>query len=106
MKVLVADQFEQSGLDGLRAAGCEVIHEPACRTTALAAALAETRRGGARRPVDKVTAAMLDAGKLSLIVRAGAGYNTIDVATRRRAASTSRTARARTRSRWPSWRSA
>ena len=28
----------------------------------------------------KVTAAMLDAGRLALIVRAGAGYNTIDVA--------------------------
>ena len=28
----------------------------------------------------KVTAPMLDAGRLSLIVRAGAGYNTIDVA--------------------------
>ena len=28
MKVLVADQFEQSGLDGLRAAGCEVVYEP------------------------------------------------------------------------------
>ena len=28
----------------------------------------------------KVTAAMLDAGNLGLIVRAGAGYNTIDVA--------------------------
>ncbi len=28
----------------------------------------------------KVTSAMLDAGRLSLIVRAGAGYNTIDVA--------------------------
>ena len=35
---------------------------------------------------------MLDAGRLSLIVRAGAGYNTIDVAgAPRRAASTSRT---------------
>ena len=28
----------------------------------------------------KVTAAMMDAGSLGLIVRAGAGYNTIDVA--------------------------
>ncbi len=28
----------------------------------------------------KVTAAMLDVGRLALIVRAGAGYNTIDVA--------------------------
>ena len=28
MKVLVADKFEQSGLDGLAAAGCGVVYEP------------------------------------------------------------------------------
>src|SRR5262250_2322964 len=28
MKVLVADKFEKSGLDGLKAAGCEVTYEP------------------------------------------------------------------------------
>ena len=28
MKVLVADKFEQSGIEGLKAAGCEVLYEP------------------------------------------------------------------------------
>ena len=28
MKVLVADKFEKSGIEGLKAAGCEVIFEP------------------------------------------------------------------------------
>jgi len=28
MKLLVADKFEQSGLDGLKAAGCDVVYEP------------------------------------------------------------------------------
>ena len=80
MKVLVADQFEQSGLDGLKAAGCDVVYEPALKDQALVEALAA---GGADVLIvrsTKVSAAMLDAGALSLVVRAGAGYNTIDVA--------------------------
>jgi D-3-phosphoglycerate dehydrogenase len=80
MKVLVADKFEASGIDGLKAAGCEVIYEPDLKDDALTEAV---RTSGADVLVvrsTKVTAAMLDAGKLSLIVRAGAGYNTIDVA--------------------------
>ena len=28
MKVLVADKFEQSGIDGLKAAGCDVVYQP------------------------------------------------------------------------------
>src|SRR5919112_3582742 len=80
MKVLVADQFERSGLDGLRAAGCEVVHDAALKDDALAAALADTKAQVLVVRSTKVTAAMMDAGELSLIVRAGAGYNTIDVA--------------------------
>jgi D-3-phosphoglycerate dehydrogenase len=80
MKVLVADPFEASGLDGLRAAGCEVILDPALKEAALAAALGETRADVLVVRSTKVTAEMLDAGNLGLIVRAGAGYNTIDVA--------------------------
>ena len=80
MKVLVADPFEQSGLDGLRAAGCEVVHDAALKDEALAAALGDTRAQVLIVRSTKVTAAMMDAGQLSLIVRAGAGYNTIDVA--------------------------
>ena len=80
MKVLVADAFESSGIDGLRAAGCDVVSDPDLKDEALRDAIAAS---GAEVLVvrgTKVTAPMLDAGRLSLIVRAGAGYNTIDVA--------------------------
>ena len=80
MKVLVADQFEPSGLDGLRAAGCDVVHDAALKDDALTAALGDTKAQVLIVRSTKVTAAMMDAGQLSLIVRAGAGYNTIDVA--------------------------
>jgi D-3-phosphoglycerate dehydrogenase len=80
VKVLVADKFEQSGLDGLGAAGCDVVYEPDLKDDGLTAAI---RASGADVLVvrsTKVTAPMLDAGRLALVVRAGAGYNTIDVA--------------------------
>ena len=79
MKVLVADPFETSGIEGLVAAGCEVIHDPALKDETLVTALAETGADVLVVRSTKVTAEMLDAGRLSLIVRAGAGYNTIDV---------------------------
>lgn len=79
MKVLIADKFEQSGIDGLRAIGCHIISEPDLKDDALGAAIAETRADVLIVRSTKVTQAMLDAGRLSLIVRAGAGYNTIDV---------------------------
>ncbi|MEW6321741.1 MAG: NAD(P)-dependent oxidoreductase [Acidobacteriota bacterium] len=80
MVVLVADTFEQSGLDGLAAAGCEVVYQPDAKDAALVEAV---RTSGAQVLVvrsTKVDAAALDAGALSLVVRAGAGVNTIDVA--------------------------
>jgi D-3-phosphoglycerate dehydrogenase len=80
MKVLIADKFEQSGIDGLKAAGCDVISQPDVKDESLAAAIRETGADVLVVRSTKVTEAMLDAGRLSLIVRAGAGYNTIDVA--------------------------
>jgi D-3-phosphoglycerate dehydrogenase len=80
VKVLLADHFEQSGLDGLAAAGCEVVYDPALKDEALATALGSTGAEVLIVRSTKVTAPMMDAGHLSLIVRAGAGYNTIDVA--------------------------
>jgi D-3-phosphoglycerate dehydrogenase / 2-oxoglutarate reductase len=80
MKVLVADKFESSGIAGLKAAGCDVISDPDLKDESLKEAI---RSSGADVLVVRgtnVTAAMLDAGRLSLVVRAGAGYNTIDVA--------------------------
>jgi D-3-phosphoglycerate dehydrogenase / 2-oxoglutarate reductase len=73
MKVLIADTFEQSGIDGLKAAGCEVIYEPDLQGRHARAGDSDDGRARARRPLTKVTAAALDAGRLSLIVRAGAG---------------------------------
>ncbi|HEX6899508.1 MAG TPA: NAD(P)-dependent oxidoreductase [Thermoanaerobaculia bacterium] len=80
MKVLIADNFEKSGVEGLKAAGCEVIHQPDLKDDALTKAIAETGADVLVVRSTKVTEAMLDAGRLSLVVRAGAGYNTIDVA--------------------------
>jgi D-3-phosphoglycerate dehydrogenase len=79
MKVLVADKFERSGIEGLRAAGCEVIYEPDLKDAALADALKRTAADVLVVRSTNVTEPMLDSGSLALIVRAGAGYNTIDV---------------------------
>ena len=79
MRVLIADKFEQSGRDGLDAAGCEFSYQPDVKDEALVEAV---RSYGPEVLVvrsTKVTEQMLDAGALKLIVRAGAGYNTRDV---------------------------
>ena len=80
MKVLIADKFEKSGIDGLQAAGCDVISDPDLEDEALREAIGKTGADVLVVRSTKVTAPMLDAGRLSLVVRAGAGYNTIDVA--------------------------
>src|SRR5688500_4163732 len=80
MKILVADKFEKSGLDGLKAAGCDVVHDPDLDGPSLTEAIRSTGADVLVVRGTKVTTPMLDAGRLSLIVRAGAGYNTIDVA--------------------------
>jgi D-3-phosphoglycerate dehydrogenase / 2-oxoglutarate reductase len=81
MKVLVADKFEQSGLDGLQAAGCDVVYQPDLSGDALTDAVKTTAADVLVVRSTPVMAAMLEAGALSLVVRAGAGYNTIDTAT-------------------------
>jgi D-3-phosphoglycerate dehydrogenase len=81
MKVLVADKFEKSGIDGLKAAGCHVVYEPDLKDDALTEAIKSSGADVLVVRSTTVTAAMLEAGALSLVVRAGAGYNTIDVAT-------------------------
>ena len=80
MRVLVADKFEQSGLDGLAALGCEVFCEPGLKDQALAERVAELKPDVLIVRSTKVGEPVLAAGPLKLVVRAGAGYNTIDVA--------------------------
>ncbi len=80
MRVLIADKFEQSGRNGLRAIGCEISYEPDLKDEALVAAIREKGPDVLVVRGTKVTEPMLDAGPVKLVVRAGAGYNTIDVA--------------------------
>ena len=80
MKVLVADKFEQSGRDGLEALGCEVSFQPDLKDEALVNAIAAEAPDVLVVRGTKVTEPMLAAGPIKLVVRAGAGYNTIDVA--------------------------
>jgi D-3-phosphoglycerate dehydrogenase len=80
MKILVADKFEKSGLEGLKAIGTEVLYEPDLKDDALAARLTESEANVLVVRSTKVTGPMIDGSNLSVIIRAGAGYNTIDVA--------------------------
>ena len=81
MKVLIADAFEEAGLQGLRALGCEVLYEPKLDGDALGDRLSGS---GAEILVvrsTKVTEGQLARGAaLGLVIRAGAGVNTIDLA--------------------------
>src|SRR5918992_1082258 len=80
MKVLVADKFEESGQTGLRLIGCEVVYQPDLKDDALVSAINQEQPDVLVVRSTKVTEGALDAGALKLVVRAGAGYNTIDVA--------------------------
>ena len=80
MKFLIADKFEQSGRDGLQALGCEISFQPDLKDDALVEAIKNVAPDVLVVRGTKVTEPMLDAGPVKLVVRAGAGYNTIDVA--------------------------
>jgi D-3-phosphoglycerate dehydrogenase len=80
MKILIADKFEESGRIGLRMIGCEVSFQPDLKDDALVAAIAKEKPDALIVRGTKVTEPMLEAGPLKIVVRAGAGYNTIDVA--------------------------
>jgi D-3-phosphoglycerate dehydrogenase len=79
MRILVADKFEQSGLEGLNALGCSVIYDPSLKEDTLVDAIRTHNPEVLVVRSTKVTAPMLEMGALSLVIRAGAGVNTIDV---------------------------
>jgi D-3-phosphoglycerate dehydrogenase / 2-oxoglutarate reductase len=79
MRVLVADKFEKSGLAGLAELGCDVVYQPDLKDETLTEAIRTTGAEVLVVRSTRVTRPMLEAGRLSLVVRAGAGYNTIDV---------------------------
>jgi D-3-phosphoglycerate dehydrogenase / 2-oxoglutarate reductase len=82
MKVLIADKFEKVGIDGLKELGCAVVSQPDLTAEALPAAIKEVDPNILIVRGTKVNAASLNAGtSLTLVIRAGAGIDTIDVAT-------------------------
>ncbi|MGH2543615.1 MAG: NAD(P)-dependent oxidoreductase [Ardenticatenaceae bacterium] len=89
MKVLVADQFSEKAQIQLRHEGFEVAYSPDLQGAALQRALADSGADVLVVRSTRVTAPMLESigsassrqGKLGLVIRAGAGYNTIDVQT-------------------------
>jgi D-3-phosphoglycerate dehydrogenase len=80
MRVLIADSFERSGIDALAAAGMDVTVDPQLSGSSLAEAVAAQQPDVLVVRSTKVPEDVLAAGPLKLVVRAGAGYNTIDVA--------------------------
>jgi len=80
MKVLVADRFEKVGLDGLRELGCNVVYEADLPVARLPDVLRELDPKVLIVRGKRVNAAALEAGAgLSLVIRAGAGIDNIDV---------------------------
>lgn len=80
MKTLVADKVSSKMVSDLKALGCDVVLNPELTAEALPAALAGVEILIVRST--KVSAEAITAGtSLSLIIRAGAGTNTIDIKT-------------------------
>ena len=78
MKILIADKVSAKMVADLKALGCDVALEPDVSAEALPASLAGVEILIVRSK--QVTAAAIEAGaSLSLIIRAGAGVNTIDI---------------------------
>src|ERR671916_770160 len=80
MKVLVADKFEKVGIDGLKDLGCSGVSEPDVKADALPALIREVDPNILIVRSKKVNGDTLRAGTaLTLVIRAGAGIDTIDV---------------------------
>jgi D-3-phosphoglycerate dehydrogenase len=81
MKVLVADKFEKVGLDGLRELNCNVQYAPDLAVADLPEKIREFDPKILIVRSKEVNAEALEAGAgLSVVIRAGAGIDTIDVA--------------------------
>ncbi len=81
MRILIADKFPDDGRTELLQAGFDLVYDPDLKDDPLTAAIGSSGADILVVRGTKVTGAMLEAGHLSLVIRAGAGYNTIDVNT-------------------------
>ena len=102
MKVLIADKFEQSGIDGLKAIGADVVYNPDLKDETLVAAIKDTQADVLVVRSTKVKQPMLDAGGSRSWCGPAPATTTSTWRTPPSAASTWPTAPARTRSPSPS----
>ncbi|HEY8105714.1 MAG TPA: NAD(P)-dependent oxidoreductase [Gemmatimonadales bacterium] len=80
MNVLIADKFEKVGIDGLKELGCTVVAQPDLTAATLPEALKTHDPNVLIVRSTKVTGEALRSGpSLGLVIRAGAGIDTIDV---------------------------
>jgi len=73
MKVLIADKFPEAGQTELGNAGFDVVYDPDLKDDTLASAIKSSQADILVVRGTKVTGEMLEAGRLSMVVRAGAG---------------------------------
>ncbi len=79
MRVLIADELPSNAVGDLEALGLDVTHDPRCTAEQLPSRLADVGILVVRST--RVTRAAIEAApRLALVVRAGAGFDTIDVA--------------------------
>lgn len=80
MKILIADKFSEAHIHRLQRLGCDVTYKPGAKADDLPALVAQANILVVRSK--QVTADTLNASRnLALVLRAGAGVNTIDVKT-------------------------
>lgn len=80
MKILIADKFPEAHVDRLNQRGCEVTYQPSVKAEELPRLVGPCKILLVRsKPVTATTLAASD--QLALVLRAGAGVNTIDVKT-------------------------
>ncbi|MEM1329607.1 MAG: NAD(P)-dependent oxidoreductase [Planctomycetota bacterium] len=89
MRVLIADKFEQRGIDGLASIGADVALDPSLGPDTLPGAISAHEAEVLVVRSTKVPAAVIERaagdGPLKLIIRAGSGYDNIDCAAAERA---------------------
>ena len=80
MKILVADKFEEWGLDQLKTLATEVVCDPSLKDDSLAARVREFDPKVLIVRSTKVPRQVLEASKsLRAVIRAGSGFDTIDI---------------------------
>jgi len=80
MKVLIADKFHETGMEALTQAGFKTVLDPSLQDASLVEAIGRENPGALVVRSTKVTRDMLCASReLRLVIRAGSGYDTIDV---------------------------